>query len=186
MNIPMTHSEYEERVMNIAPTPAFQRAFKRVTGLECSPQNVINTVQRVSGPVACRSGRCTPTLSGSPGNAGSSPNSSSASRSASQTSSKRRQSDERDSETRIDDRTDGWDDTAAEAEARLIRGSLLKFADWKWSIGKEAIEVKEGTPTCRCRHRCRLGEMAGEQAGRISPAGSRAALIAGSRGAWRQ
>ena len=39
---------------------------------------------------------------------------------------------------------DGWDDTAAEAEARLIRGSLLKFADWKWSIGKEAIEVKEG------------------------------------------
>ena len=31
-------------------------------------------------------------------------------------------------------------------EARLIRGSLLKFADWKWSIGKEkeAVEVKEG------------------------------------------
>ena len=41
---------------------------------------------------------------------------------------------------------DGWDDTAAEAEARLIRGSLLKFRDWKWSIGKEkeAVEVKEG------------------------------------------
>ena len=41
---------------------------------------------------------------------------------------------------------DGWDDTAAEAEARLIRGSLLKFADWKWSSGKEmeAVEVKEG------------------------------------------
>jgi hypothetical protein len=41
---------------------------------------------------------------------------------------------------------DGWDDTAVEAEARLIRGSLLKFADWKWSIGKEkeAVEVKEG------------------------------------------
>ena len=41
---------------------------------------------------------------------------------------------------------DGWDDTAAEAEARLIRGSLLKFADWKWSIGKEneAVEVKDG------------------------------------------
>jgi len=41
---------------------------------------------------------------------------------------------------------DGWDDTAAEAEARVIRGSLLKFADWKWSSGKEkeAIEVKEG------------------------------------------
>jgi hypothetical protein len=42
--------------------------------------------------------------------------------------------------------TDGWDDTAAEAEERLLRGSLLKFADWKWSIGKEkeAVEVKEG------------------------------------------
>jgi hypothetical protein len=41
---------------------------------------------------------------------------------------------------------DGWDDTAAEAEARLIRGSLLKFSDWKWSIGKEkeAVEVKDG------------------------------------------
>lgn len=41
---------------------------------------------------------------------------------------------------------DGWDDTAAEAEARIIRGSLLKYFDWKWSIGseKEAVEVKEG------------------------------------------
>ena len=68
---------------------------------------------------------------------------------------------------------DGWDDTAAEAEARLIRGSLLKFADWKWSIGKEAIEVKEGRRLDRCRHRRRMGEMAGEQARRISPAGNR-------------
>ncbi len=42
--------------------------------------------------------------------------------------------------------TDGWEDTAAEAEARIIRGSLLKFADWKWSSGKEkeAIEVEGG------------------------------------------
>jgi len=32
---------------------------------------------------------------------------------------------------------DGWDDAAAEAEARIIRGPLLKFNDWKWSIGKE-------------------------------------------------
>jgi hypothetical protein len=41
---------------------------------------------------------------------------------------------------------DGWDDTAAEAEERLIRGTLLKFADWKWSSGKqkEAVEVKDG------------------------------------------
>ena len=67
-------------------------------------------------------------------------------RSTSQTSSKRRQNDERDHEARSRrSPTDGWDDTAAEAEARLIRGSLLKFTDWKWSIGKErAVEVKEG------------------------------------------
>ena len=32
--------------------------------------------------------------------------------------------------------TDGWDDTAAEAEARVIRGPLLKFNDWKWSIAR--------------------------------------------------
>jgi hypothetical protein len=42
--------------------------------------------------------------------------------------------------------SDGWNDTAAEAEERLIRGTLLKFADWRWSSGKEgeAVEVKEG------------------------------------------
>ena len=39
---------------------------------------------------------------------------------------------------------DGWDDTAAEAEARLIRGSLLKYNEGKWFIGKEAVEIKEG------------------------------------------
>src|SRR5262245_41136985 len=39
---------------------------------------------------------------------------------------------------------DGWNDTAAEAEARLIRGALLKFSARTWCIGKEAIEVKEG------------------------------------------
>ena len=31
--------------MNIAPTPEFQQAFKRVTGLECSPENVIVTLR---------------------------------------------------------------------------------------------------------------------------------------------
>ena len=42
--------------------------------------------------------------------------------------------------------TDGWDDTATEAEKRIIRGPILKFNDWKWSIGKEKewIEVKAG------------------------------------------
>jgi hypothetical protein len=41
---------------------------------------------------------------------------------------------------------DGWDDAAAEAEARITRGSLLKFFDWMWSIGneKESVQVKEG------------------------------------------
>ena len=27
--------------------------------------------------------------------------------------------------------TDGWDDAAAEAAERTIRGQLLKFADWR-------------------------------------------------------
>ena len=41
---------------------------------------------------------------------------------------------------------DGWEDTAAEAEKRIIRGPLLKFNDWKWSIGKEKefLEIKAG------------------------------------------
>jgi hypothetical protein len=41
---------------------------------------------------------------------------------------------------------DGWDGTAAEAGERLMRGSLLKFSDSRWFIGKEreAVEVKEG------------------------------------------
>ena len=39
---------------------------------------------------------------------------------------------------------DGWDDAAAEASQRVIRGSLLKFADWKWTLGKEATPVAEG------------------------------------------
>lgn len=40
--------------------------------------------------------------------------------------------------------TDGWDDTAAEAESRVIRGSLLKFSDGRWSIGKENGAVEAG------------------------------------------
>ncbi|WP_445216783.1 hypothetical protein ACKWRH_32145 [Bradyrhizobium sp. Pa8] len=38
---------------------------------------------------------------------------------------------------------DGWDDTAAEAEARVIRGLLLKFSEARWFIGKESEPVKE-------------------------------------------
>jgi hypothetical protein len=40
---------------------------------------------------------------------------------------------------------DGWDDAAAEAGERTIRGQLLKFADWRWTIGKEATPVESGT-----------------------------------------
>ncbi|WP_426613811.1 hypothetical protein [Bradyrhizobium sp. McL0616] len=39
---------------------------------------------------------------------------------------------------------DGWEDTAAEAEARVIRGSLVKFLEGRWFIGKENEPVKEG------------------------------------------
>jgi hypothetical protein len=40
---------------------------------------------------------------------------------------------------------DGWGDAAAESGEYIIKGSLLKFADWKWTKGKESIEVKHGT-----------------------------------------
>ena len=41
--------------------------------------------------------------------------------------------------------TDGWDDAAAEAAERTIRGQLLKFADWRWTVGKEATPIQDGT-----------------------------------------
>ena len=40
---------------------------------------------------------------------------------------------------------DGWSDAAAENAERVIKGTLLKFADWKWTKGKENIEVEENT-----------------------------------------
>lgn len=40
---------------------------------------------------------------------------------------------------------DGWGDAAAEASERTIRGTLLKFADWRWTAGKEATAVESGT-----------------------------------------
>jgi hypothetical protein len=43
----------------------------------------------------------------------------------------------------IDD--DGWNDAAAEMASKVLRGTLLKFADWKWTKGTEATEVEEGT-----------------------------------------
>jgi hypothetical protein len=40
---------------------------------------------------------------------------------------------------------DGWGDAAAEAGERQIRGTLLKFADWRWSAGKEGTPIEDGT-----------------------------------------
>jgi hypothetical protein len=40
---------------------------------------------------------------------------------------------------------DGWGDAAAEAAERTIRGTLLKFADWRWTAGKEGTPVGDGT-----------------------------------------
>jgi hypothetical protein len=40
---------------------------------------------------------------------------------------------------------DGWGDAAAEQEASVIRGTLLKFSDWRWSNGKESTKVEDGT-----------------------------------------
>ena len=41
--------------------------------------------------------------------------------------------------------SDGWNDAAAEAAERTIRGTLLKFADWRWTAGKEATPIADGT-----------------------------------------
>jgi hypothetical protein len=40
---------------------------------------------------------------------------------------------------------DGWGDAAAEANERMIKGALLKFNDRRWTKGKEAIPVADGT-----------------------------------------
>ena len=40
---------------------------------------------------------------------------------------------------------DGWGDAAAENAERVIKGTLLKFSDWRWTKGKEGTEIPEGT-----------------------------------------
>jgi hypothetical protein len=40
---------------------------------------------------------------------------------------------------------DGWGDAAAESAERPIKGTLVKFSDWKWFKGKESTEIEEGT-----------------------------------------
>jgi hypothetical protein len=39
---------------------------------------------------------------------------------------------------------DGWGDAAAEANKRVMRGTLLKFADWNWTQGKETTPIEKG------------------------------------------
>src|SRR5262249_17304586 len=41
--------------------------------------------------------------------------------------------------------SDGWDQEADEAASHSIRGTLLKFADWRWTRGKEKEVVPNGT-----------------------------------------
>jgi hypothetical protein len=41
--------------------------------------------------------------------------------------------------------TDGWDDVAIEASQRVLRGTLIRFADWTWTRGKEAEPIEKGT-----------------------------------------
>jgi hypothetical protein len=38
--------------------------------------------------------------------------------------------------------SDGWDDAARDAADRLLKGQLIKFADWRWTIGKEKLAVE--------------------------------------------
>jgi hypothetical protein len=40
---------------------------------------------------------------------------------------------------------DGWNDAAAEANERVLRGALLRFSDWNWMKGGEAVPIEKGT-----------------------------------------
>src|SRR6516165_1395381 len=40
--------------------------------------------------------------------------------------------------------SDGWGDAAADAADRMLRGTLLKFADGQWTTGKEGNAVRQG------------------------------------------
>jgi hypothetical protein len=39
---------------------------------------------------------------------------------------------------------DGWSDAAAESAERVLKGTLLKFADRMWSAGKEGTPIEDG------------------------------------------
>jgi hypothetical protein len=40
---------------------------------------------------------------------------------------------------------DGWTDAAAEAGRNVLRGTLLKFSDSRWTAGREGVPITEGT-----------------------------------------
>ena len=42
------------------------------------------------------------------------------------------------------DSDDGWQTAATEADSRWIQGTLIQFADWRWTQGSEKIEVEKG------------------------------------------
>lgn len=49
------------------------------------------------------------------------------------------------SELTIYDPSDGWDDAAKDRQKTVIRGAILKFADWRWTYGQEGTVLKDGT-----------------------------------------
>src|SRR5260370_31869158 len=40
---------------------------------------------------------------------------------------------------------DGWEDADDEANERILRGTLLKFSDWRWSAGQDGRLIAEGS-----------------------------------------
>src|SRR5262249_20349228 len=68
---------------------------------------------------------------------------------------------------------DGWNDAANEAGERTIRGTLLKFSDWRWTAGKEATEIETGTRLVALATKCGSG----------GKAVSRPSIVSESRGA---
>ena len=41
--------------------------------------------------------------------------------------------------------SDGWRDTAKESNDRLLKGTLIRFSDWRWQKGKEQTLLPDGT-----------------------------------------
>jgi len=52
----------------------------------------------------------------------------------------------------VNNTTDGWSDTAREANERLLKGTLIKFSDWRWHRGKEGVPIPDGTQFVALSH----------------------------------